>query len=141
MEPHFIRGRKEGAGGPKSPEERALPPIWEPTTSNRSDCLNVEDESKHDLDSNDPIQIELTDVIKPKRKVQYLQSKVKDSQPTAENIASGKPRTTSARCLSESTNAISSTCKKNRRKRYIVVPLDIIAPFAICIRGEIMICS
>ena len=89
---------------PKSPAKRAFPPTWEPTTSNRFDCLNV-DESKHDLDSNDPIQIQLTNV-KLKRKIQYLQSKVKDSQPTTENIATGnfKPRTTSARCLSESTN-------------------------------------
>ena len=61
------------------------------------------------LDSNDPIQIQLTNV-KLKRKIQYLQSKVKGSQPTVENIATGnfKPRTTSARCLSESMNAISS---------------------------------
>ena len=62
------------------------------------------------MDSNDSIQIQLTNV-KLKRKIQYLQSKVKDSQPTTENIATGnfKPRTTSARCLSESTNPISST--------------------------------
>ena len=75
-------------------------------TSNRFDCLNVEDESKHD--SNDPIQ--LTNV-KLKRKIQYLQSKVKDSQPTEEDIATGnfKEGTISARCLSESTDAISST--------------------------------
>ena len=57
-----------------------------------------------------PIQIQLTNV-KLKRKIQYLQSKVKDSQPTAENITTGnfKPRTTSSKCLSESTKAISST--------------------------------
>ena len=92
----------------RSPAKRAFPPTWEPTTSNRFDCLNVEDESKHDLDSNDPIQIQLTNV-KLKRKIQYLQSKVKDSQPTAEDIATGKlkPRTTSAKCLPEPTNAIS----------------------------------
>ena len=86
-------------------QKERFPPTWEPTTSNRCDCFNVEDESRHDLDSND------ADQIKPKRKIQYLQSKVKDSQPTAENIATGnlKPRTTSAKCLSESTNAISST--------------------------------
>ena len=98
---------------PKSPGKRKKKqkaPTWEPTTSDRFDCLNVENEPKHDLDSNDPIQIKLTNV-KLKRKIQYLQSKVKDSQPTAEITATGnfKPRTTSARCLSESTNAISST--------------------------------
>ena len=126
---------------PKSPAKRAFPPTWKPTTSNRFDCLNVEDESKHDLDSNDPIQIQLTNV-KLKRKIQYLQSKVKDSQPTTENIATGnfKPKTTSARCFSESTNAYHlrrNRCK-NRRKLHIVVPLDIIAPLATCIRREIM---
>ena len=47
---------------PKSPAKRAFPPTWEPTTSNRFDRLNVEDESKHDLDSNDHIQIQLTNV-------------------------------------------------------------------------------
>ena len=101
---------KQQMGKLKSPAKRTVPPTWEPTTSNRFACLNVEVESKHNLDSDDPIQIQLTNV-KPKRKIQYLQSKVKDSQPTAEIIATGnfKPRTTSARCLSESTNAISST--------------------------------
>ena len=78
---------------PKLSAKRMFPPTWEPTTSNRFDCLNVEDESKHDLDSNDPIQIQLTSV-KLKRKIQYLQSEVKDSQPTVEIIATGnfKPR-------------------------------------------------
>ena len=70
------------------------------------------------MDSNDPIQIQLTDV-KLKRKIQYLQSKVKDSQPTTENIATGnfKPRTTSARCLSESTNPISSTSQSLQEQK------------------------
>ena len=45
---------------PKSPAKRAFPPTWEPARSDRFDCLNVENESKHDLDSNDPIQIQLT---------------------------------------------------------------------------------
>ena len=73
---------------------------------------------KHDLDSNDPIQIKLTNV-KLKRKIQYLQFKVKDSQPTMENIATGnfKPRTTSARCLSESTNLISSTSQSLQEQK------------------------
>ena len=102
---------------PKSPAKRAFPPTWKPTTSNRFDCLNV-DESKHDLDSNDPIQIQLTNV-KLKRKIQYLQYKVKDSQPTTENIATRnfKPRTTSARCLSESTNPISSTSQSLQEQK------------------------
>ena len=93
---------------PKSKAKRTFPPTWEPTTSNRFDCLNVEDGSKHDLDSNDPIEIQLTNV-KLKRKIQYLQSKVKDSKPTAGITGNFKSKTTSARCLSESTNAISST--------------------------------
>ena len=52
---------------PNSPVKRAFPPTWQPTMSNRFDGLNVEYESKHDLDSNDPIQIQLTNV-KLKRK-------------------------------------------------------------------------
>ena len=70
------------------------------------------------MDSNDPIQIQLTNV-KLKRKFQYLQSEVKDSQPTKENIATGnfKPRTTSARCLSESTNPISSTSQSLQEQK------------------------
>ena len=36
---------------PKFPAKTASPHTWEPTMSNRSDCLNVEDESKLDLDS------------------------------------------------------------------------------------------
>ena len=49
-------------------QEKTFPLTWEPTTSNKFDCLNAEDESKHDLDSNDPIQIQLTN-IKLKRKI------------------------------------------------------------------------
>ena len=45
---------------PKSPAKRAFPPTWELARSDRFDCLNVENESKHDLDSNDPIQIHAT---------------------------------------------------------------------------------
>ena len=73
---------------PKKAVKNVFPPTWEMPTTNRFNDLDFEDNDIPE-DNNapdDPFEIQLSNV-KLKRKIQYLQTKVRSSEPSVEHYS------------------------------------------------------
>ena len=73
---------------PKKAVKNVFPPMWEMPTTNRFNDLDFEDNDilEDNNAPDDPFEIQLSNV-KLKRKIQYLQTKVRSSEPSVEHYS------------------------------------------------------